>query len=111
MEYSGDYESKQHLLNGQTIFRINYIREFGKKATLYVDPGISLMNYRLQNERMKYVWTFRTNTWVRYRFNSLHWIGVGFSHHNNQPEISIWRTGGLMLGVSVLQGEIGRAHV
>ncbi|WP_315287878.1 carboxypeptidase-like regulatory domain-containing protein, partial [Tannerella forsythia] len=57
MEYSGDYESKQHLLNGQTIFRINYIREFGKKATLYVDPGISLMNYRLQNERMKYVWT------------------------------------------------------
>lgn len=88
MEYSGDYESKQHLLNGQTIFRINYIREFGKKATLYVDPGISLMNYRLQNERMKYVWTFRTNTWVRYRFNSLHWIGVGFSHHNNQPEIS-----------------------
>ena len=88
MEYSGDYESKQHLFNGQTIFRINYIREFGKKATLYVDPGISLMNYRLQNERMKYVWTFRTNTWVRYRFNSSHWIGVGFSHHNNQPEIS-----------------------
>ena len=55
IEYSGDYESKQHLLNGQTIFRINYIREFGKKATLYVDPGISLMNYRLQNERMKYI--------------------------------------------------------
>ncbi len=88
MEYSGDYVSNQHLLNGQTIFRINYIREFWKKATLYVDPGISLMNYRLQNERMKYVWTFRTNTWLRYRFNSLHWIGVGFSHHNNQPEIS-----------------------
>ena len=88
MEYSGDYESKQHLLNGQTIFRINYIREFGKKATLYVDPGISLMNYRLQNERMKYVWTFRANMWIRYHLNSRHWIAAGFSHYNTQPEIS-----------------------
>ena len=88
LTYTGDYDSRQHLQKGETLLMFDYTHEFGEKITLSIDPGISLMNYRLQNERMKYVWTFRTNTWVRYRFNSLHWIGVGFSHHNNQPEIS-----------------------
>ena len=88
LTYTGDYDSRQHLQKGETLLMFDYTHEFGEKITLSIDPGISLMNYRLQNERMKYVWTFRTSTWVRYRFNSLHWIGVGFSHHNNQPEIS-----------------------
>lgn len=86
--YSGDYNSWQHLRMGETLFMFAYIHEFGKNLTLALIPGCSLLNYKLHKNDLQRFWTFRTNTWIRYHFNSRHWAGVGFSTGNDQPELS-----------------------
>jgi hypothetical protein len=86
--YSGDYNSWQRLWKGETILFANYVHEFGEKVTATFNPGCSILNYRLHGDRLQHIWTFRTNTWIRYRFNSMQWIGGGFSRGNYQPDIS-----------------------
>ena len=87
-DYSGDYHSWQHLWNGETHLYLTYVREFGKKATFYFNPGLSLLNYKLYRDKLHRSWTARLNTWVRYRINSQHWVGIGFSSGSYQPNIS-----------------------
>ena len=86
--YSGDYHSWQHLWKGETLLMVDYVHDFGEKVTLALNPGCSLLNYKLHGNELQRFWTFRTNTWIRYRFNSRHWIGAGFSLGNFQPEIN-----------------------
>ncbi|MDR2139161.1 MAG: TonB-dependent receptor [Tannerella sp.] len=86
--YSGDYHSRQHLWKGETILTANYVHEFGEKVTAVFNPGCSMLNYRLHGDRLQRIWTLRMNTWIRYRFNSMQWIGGGFSRGNHQPNIS-----------------------
>ncbi|MDR1523888.1 MAG: carboxypeptidase-like regulatory domain-containing protein [Tannerella sp.] len=86
--YSGDYNSWQHLWKGETILFTNYVYELGEKVTAVFNPGCSFLNYRLHGDRLQRIWTFRINTWIRYRFNSMQWIGGGFSRGNYQPNIS-----------------------
>lgn len=87
-DYSGDYHSWQHLWNGETHLYLTYIREFGKKATFYLNPGLSLLNYKLHGDKLQRSWTTRLNTWIRYRINAQHWAGIGFSSGSFQPSIS-----------------------
>lgn len=87
-DYSGDYHSWQHLWNGETHLYLTYIREFGEKITFYLNPGLSLLNYKLHGDELQRSWTTRLNTWIRYRINSLHLTGVGFSSGSFQPSIS-----------------------
>lgn len=86
--YTGDYDSWQHLWKGETLCMVDYVHDFGEKVMLAVNPGVSLLNYKLHGNELQRFWTFRTNTWVRYLFNSRHWVGAGFSMGNYQPEIS-----------------------
>lgn len=86
--YTGDYDSWQHLWKGETLCMVDYVHDFGEKVMLAVNPGVSLLNYKLHGNELQCFWTFRTNTWVRYLFNSRHWVGAGFSMGNYQPEIS-----------------------
>lgn len=86
--YTGDYNSWQHLWKGETLLMVDYVHDFGEKVTLALNPGCSLLNYKLHGNDLQRFWTFRTNTWIRYLFNSRHWIGVGFSLGNFQPEIN-----------------------
>lgn len=87
-DYSGDYKSWQHLWKGETLLFLTYIREFGESATFYVNPGLSLLNYKLYGDELQRFWTTRLNTWIRYRVNPQHWLGGGFSMGNHQPNIS-----------------------
>ncbi|MDR2914638.1 MAG: carboxypeptidase-like regulatory domain-containing protein [Tannerella sp.] len=87
-DYTGDYESQQHLRKGETHLYLTYIREFGEKATLYINPGLSLLNYKLRGDELRHSYTTHLNTWLRYRINPNHWAGIGFSSGNYQPGIS-----------------------
>ena len=87
-DYTGDYYSWQHLWNGETHLYLTYIRELGEKATFYFNPGLSLLNYKLHGDELQHSRTARLNTWVRYRINPRHWVGVGFSSGSYQPRIS-----------------------
>jgi len=86
--YSGDYVSWQHLWMGETIAFFNYSQNLGDKFTLNLSPGGSLLNYSLHGNGFQRFWTFRTNSWVRYNFNSKHWAAAGFSMGNNQVKLS-----------------------
>ncbi|MDR2384622.1 MAG: outer membrane beta-barrel family protein, partial [Tannerella sp.] len=86
--YSGDYDSWQHLWKGETLLFTNYVYELGEKVTAVFNPGCSMLNYRLHGDRHRRIFTFRINTWIRYRFNSMQWMGGGFSQGNFQPDIS-----------------------
>jgi hypothetical protein len=87
-DYTGDYNSWQRLWRGETLLFLTYIHEFGEKATFYLNPGLSLLNYKLQGYEHQRFWLPRLNTWCRYRVHSKHWVGVGFSMGNHQPNIN-----------------------
>jgi len=86
--YSGDYDSWQHLWMGESMLYLNYMQEFDNGIVINIYPGVSLLNYRLHNEDVKRFWSFRTNTWLMYRFNDEHWVGVGFAAGNNQASLN-----------------------
>lgn len=86
--YSGDYDSWQHLWMGESMLYLNYMQEFNNGIVVNIYPGVSLLNYRLHNEKVKRFWSFRTNTWLMYRFNSEHWVGAGFAAGNNQASLN-----------------------
>ena len=87
-DYSGDYSSWQHLWNNETHLYLTYIRELGKKATFYFNPGLSLLNYKLHGDKLHRSWTACLNTWVRYQINFQHMVAIGFSSGIFQPRIS-----------------------
>ena len=86
--YSGDYNSWQHLWMGESMLYLNYMQEFKNGLIINIYPGVSLLNYKLHEGRLKRFWTFRTNTWLMYRFNEKHWIGTGVATGNNQVSLS-----------------------
>lgn len=87
--YSGDYTSWQHLRQGETLMFLTYTQDFGEKFTLTFSPGGSLLNYKLNEDQFHRFWTFRTNSWIRYRFNPKHQVAAGFAMGNNQVELSL----------------------
>jgi hypothetical protein len=87
-DYTGDYNSLQKLQKGETLFFLTCIHNFGEKATLFINPGVSLLNYKLYEDESKHIWTSRLNAWLRYIINSKHWIGGGYTMGNFQPSIS-----------------------
>lgn len=86
--YKGDYTSLQHLWQGETLLFLNYTQEFGDKFTLTISPGGSLLNYKLRDDRSHRFWTFRTNSWIRYHFNSKHNVIAAFAMGNNQVKLN-----------------------
>lgn len=86
--YSGDNNSWQHLWMGETIAFLNYTQDFGEKFTLTLSPGGSLLNYKLHGDNLRQFWSFRTNSWVSYRFNSKHSVDAGFAMGNGQAHLN-----------------------
>lgn len=86
--YSGDYNSWQHLWMGESMLYLNYMQEFKNGIIINIYPGVSMLNYKLHGGQLKRFWTFRTNTWLMYRFNDKHWIGAGVATGNNQVSLS-----------------------
>lgn len=90
--YSGDYDSWQHLWKGETLLQLDYTRAFNDRIIMMLSPGASWLNYKLHGNDLQSYWNFRLNAWVRYLFHSKHWVGLGVSVGNNQPDISYLNT-------------------
>ena len=88
VNYEGDYNSWQHLWNGETVLLVDYTHLFGDKFTLSLGPGLSWQNYKLYGDKLSSKLFFRTNTWLRYSMTSKQWIAAGFAMGNNQPGIN-----------------------
>ncbi len=84
--------SQQHLWMGETISFLSYSQDIGKRFTLSVSPGVSLLNYNLNHGNTQHFWTFRTNTWLQYNLNPNHQFVLGFSRGNEQADISYLNT-------------------
>lgn len=91
--YGGDYDSWQHLWRGESLFNLTYMQHlFNNKVTLMINPGLSLLNYKLHTQPKRQDWTFRTNSWIRYQLHSSHQFSLGFAMGNFQPDISYMNT-------------------
>ena len=109
--YSGDYDSKQHLWNGETTAILDYDHHFGENTTLSLNPGFALLNYKLRNGNHQRFFRLYIHTWIRHRFNSQHWGGLGFFSTNSSPDINLLNTVDQTIDFHQLKREIGRAHV
>lgn len=91
--YEGDYRSWQHLWRGESLLNLSYMQHlFDNKITLMINPGLSLLNYKLHTQPKCQDWTFRTNSWIRYQLHSNHQFSLGFAMGNFQPDISYVNT-------------------
>ena len=91
--YEGDYRSWQHLWRGESLLNLSYMQHlFDNKMTLMINPGLSLLNYKLHTQPKCQDWTFRTNSWIRYQLHSNHQFSLGFAMGNFQPDISYVNT-------------------
>ena len=90
--YSGDYDSKQHLWNGETTAILDYDHHFGENTTLSLNPGFALLNYKLRDGNHQRFFRLYIHTWIRHRFNSQHWGGLGFFSTNSSPDINLLNT-------------------
>lgn len=79
---------------GETMAFLSYTQDIGKKFSFTISPGVSLLNYQLnhsEDDKHRF-WTFRTNTWIRYRLNSKHQFTLGLAIGNEQADISYLNT-------------------
>lgn len=85
--YTGDYNTWQHLWCGETMMYISYMQQFKNGFVINIYPGMSVLNYRVHGNKQQQFWTFRTNSWIMYRFNNEHYAGLGISTGNNQASL------------------------
>lgn len=85
--YSGDYDSWQHLWKGETMIFAQYMQKI-KKTTFLVNPGLSILSYRLHGNDAKCILSPRLNSWILYDITNKQRAGAGFSVGNNNPDIS-----------------------
>lgn len=87
-DYAGHYQSSEELSKGETLLFLDYNQRFGEKWMLRLHPGLSFLNYRLNEDAPRRFFSLRLNTILSYRLakqQSINWyINVG----NENPEIS-----------------------
>lgn len=88
VNYEGSNQTSQDLKNGETLLFLDYGQRLGKKWTLRLHPGLSFMNYHLNNDDATRFFSLRLNTSLTYRLaqqQALSWhVNIG----NETPEIS-----------------------
>lgn len=77
--YISDDVNWQHLWMGETHFYMNYSQYFKNGWSVYIDPGMSALNYRVHGDKSHCYVNFRGNCWFSYKFMKVHKIGFGFS--------------------------------
>lgn len=90
--YKGNYASWQHLWKGESQLFLNYTQSIGKKISLNISPGVSMLNYKLHGEDLQRFWTFRMDSYLIYQINSNQQIAGGFAAGNEYPVISYLNT-------------------
>ena len=86
--YSGDDNSWQHLWSGETLLFLNYTQKFNDKINLILNPGVSILNYKLHDADLQKQYSLRLRSRLIYRPSKEHqWI---FSANigNITPDIS-----------------------
>ena len=58
--YSGDEDSWQHLWSGETLLFLNYTQKFSDKINLVLNPGVSILNYKLHDADLQKQYSLRS---------------------------------------------------
>lgn len=86
--YTGDRNTAQHLSTGQTVFSMQYTHRFGKKTNIQVAPGVSALQYRLQDNNRIYQVSPRLNLRLTYRPTIKQQFRMNVAIGNSHPNIS-----------------------
>lgn len=88
--YGGSYQSSQDLAKGETLLFLDYSQALGKKWTLRLHPGLSYMNYHLNDDKATRFFSLRLNTVLTYRLTQQQAISWYANVGNESPEISTY---------------------
>ncbi len=87
VEYTGDYTINQDLWSGESILFLNYTHNIGNRARLMLEPGVSLLQYKLKGEE-RYVRYFpRFHSSLSYMLAEQQQISFMFNIGSSSPEI------------------------
>lgn len=87
-DYSGTYEQHQQLISGESLLFVLYSHKFGYKFKLFLRPGISSLNYKLNGDRT-HEYSLRLNTTLIYSLTEGSSIAWGINIGNSSPQISM----------------------
>lgn len=88
INYTGNYQSSQDLSKGETLLFLDYSQRFGKKWTFRLHPGLSFMNYHLNDDKPTRFFSLRLNTMLTYRLSQQQILSWAIDVGNESPEIS-----------------------
>lgn len=86
--YTGSTNSWQHLWTGETLFFAQYHHRFGQKSTLYVHPGVSLLQYKLHGDGTFRRVSPRFQLLLSQKLSKSQNLVLGFFLGNSFPQIS-----------------------
>lgn len=85
---SGTYEQHQQLISGESLLFALYSHKFGDKFKLFLRPGISSLNYKLNGDKT-HEYSLRLNTTLIYSLTEGSSIAWGINIGNSSPQISM----------------------
>lgn len=88
VNYEGSNQTSQDLKNGETLLFLDYGQRLGKKWTLRLHPGLSFMNYHLNDDDATRFFSLRLNTSLTYRLAQQQALSWNINIGNESPEIS-----------------------
>lgn len=87
LDYHGSANEHQELVSGESLLFLQYSHKFKDRLNIYLHPGVSLLNYKLNGELSRF-WSLRANASISYLFpnngNLAWWVNIG----NISPNIS-----------------------
>lgn len=86
--YSGDEDSWQHLWSGETLLFLNYTQKFSDKINLVLNPGVSILNYKLHDADLQKQYSLRLRSRLVYRPSKEHQWTFSANIGNISPDIS-----------------------
>lgn len=90
VSYTGNYQSSQDLSKGETLLFLDYSQRLGKKWTFRLHPGLSFMNYHLNDDKPTRFFSLRLNTMLTYRLSRQQILSWAIDVGNESPEISTY---------------------
>ncbi len=87
-EYRGDYNSAQHLWSGESIWFLNYTQQIGQKFNLMLEPGLSVLQYKLKGYDKSIQYSPRLHLRLMYMLTQQSQLMLVAGVGNSFPEIN-----------------------